>query len=213
MRNARLAVTLSAAVLLAACAPATPPTAIDDTSTSTPTSTPPVAVVDPIGNLAFTIQTLAGWNGDNTCAAGAPVADCGLTLAKNRYTLEITQAPKLVAGDDGYLLPATAAATSTTAVTWVRTMERGYQRTDRYLGRPDGQFVWAGSVFSGTAGRVLHPTSGAQPTFAIRAVYLRPTPELAELSALAGLPVRGSEELEVMLVEVNRMVESLQLKP
>ena len=213
MRYLRLAAPLLAAVLLAACAPATPPAPTDSTPTSTPTSTPPVAVVDPIGNLAFTIQTLSGWTGDNTCAAGVPVANCGLTLAKNRYTLEITQAPKLVAGDDGYLLPPAAGATSTTAVTWVRTMERGYQRTDRYLGRPDGQFVWAGSVFSGSAGRVLPPTSGAQPTFAIRAVYQRPVPEVAEVSGLTGLPVRGGEELEAMLVEVNRMVESLQLKP
>lgn len=212
MRNAYLAVTISAAALLAACAPATPP-ASDGTPTPTPTSTPPAAVVDPTGNLAFTIQPLAGWIGDNTCAADAMAKNCGLVLANNRYTLEIIESPKLTAGDDGYLLPTSAAATSTEAVTWVRTLGRGYQRTDRYLGRPDGQFVWAGSVFSGTAGRVLHPTGGARPTFSIRAVYRREVPELAEVSPLAGLPVRGSEELEAMLVEVNRMVESLQLKP
>ncbi len=213
MRYLRLAAPLLAAVALAACAPATPPAETDTTPTSTPTSTPPVAVVDPIGNLAFTIQTSAGWNGDNTCAADAMAKNCGLVLAKNRYTLEIIESPTLTTGDDGYLLTPTAAATSTELVSWVRTMDRGYKRTDRYLGRSDGQFVWAGSVFSGAAGRVLHPTGGAQPTFAIRAVYRREVPQIAETSPLTGLPVRGNEELEAMLVEINRMVESLQLKP
>lgn len=208
MRYLRLAAPLLAAAALAACSPATPPALTDGTSTSTPTSTPPVAVVDPIGNLAFIIQPLAGWTGDNTCPADTVVKNCGLVLAKNRYTLEVIESPSFTAGADGYLLPTSAAATSTEAVTWVRTMGRGYRRTDRYLGRPDGQFVWAGSVFSGTAGRALHPTGGARPAFGIRALYNRPAAD----DALAGLPVRGSEELETMLVEVNRMVETLQLK-
>lgn len=206
MRYLRLTAPLLAAAALAACAPATPPTDTEGTPTSTPTSTP--AIVDPIGNLGFTITPETGWNGDNTCSGDAAASNCGLVLAKNRFTLEIIQSPARTS-DDGYLLTPSAGATSTESEVWVRTMERGYKRTDRYIGRPDGQFVWAGSVFSGVSGRVLYPAGGTQPTFSIRAIYNRTA---TGEDPLSGLPIRGSSDLDTTLVEINRMVESMQLK-